>query len=188
MKQIFMLTCAAVLTLCTAGIALRFTSATAADTQRGIADKQGDLRVPENYRTHFEYLGTWSIAAPDKPGAKEMHIVFASPGTISAYKRSKSFPDGTVLIKEVVQTTTEPMTTGTVSRYNQLLGWFVMQKDSKNTHAGNALWGDGWGWSWFDAAKPSKTTSTDYKKDCLSCHQPAKSTDWIYVQGYPTLK
>jgi hypothetical protein len=187
-NKLFMSTCAAVLTLFAAGIALHFTSASAADPQRGVADKQGNLRVPENYRAHFEYLGTWSIAASGNPGAKEMHIVFASPGTVSAYKRSKTFPDGTVLIKEVVQTTTEPMTTGTVSRYSHLLGWFVMQKDSKNTHAGNALWGDGWGWSWFDADKPTKTTSMDYKKDCLPCHQPAKSTDWIYLQGYPTLQ
>jgi hypothetical protein len=33
-----------------------------------------------------------------------------------------------------------------------------------------------------------KTTSTDYKTDCLSCHLPAEASDWIYVQGYPSLK
>jgi hypothetical protein len=31
-----------------------------------------------------------------------------------------------------------------------------MMKDSKGRHAGNKLWGDGWGWSWFDADSPSK--------------------------------
>jgi hypothetical protein len=51
-----------------------------------------------------------------------------------------------------------------------------------------ALWGNGWGWSWFDAANPSKTTSTDYKVNCLPCHQPARASDWIYVQGYLPLK
>ena len=166
--------CAVILTVCVAGAAA--------------APPQGELRVPENYRARFEYLGTWSIASTEEPGAKEMHIVYASPGTVSAYKRSKSFPEGTVLIKEVVQTTTEPMTTGTVSRYGTLLGWFVMQKDSKNTHSGNPLWGDGWGWSWFDGDKPTRTSSTDYRKDCLPCHQPAKNTDWIYLQGYPGLR
>jgi hypothetical protein len=45
-------------------------------------------------------------------------------------------------------------------------GWFVMMRDSKGSHVGNKLWGDGWGWSWFDAANPSRTTSTDYKIDC----------------------
>jgi hypothetical protein len=50
------------------------------------------------------------------------------------------------------------------------------------------LWGDGWGWSWFDAANPTKTTSTDYRLNCKSCHVPAQATDWIYVDGYPALK
>ena len=48
--------------------------------------------------------------------------------------------------------------------------------------------GDGWAWSWFDAGNPTKTTSTDYKKDCLPCHVPAQATDWVYTSGYPTLK
>jgi Cytochrome P460 len=55
-------------------------------------------------------------------------------------------------------------------------------------HPGNPLWGDGWGWSWFDADKPLKTTSTDYHNDCMGCHVPATPTDFIYVQGYPSLK
>lgn len=58
--------------------------------------------------------------------------------------------------------------------------------DSKGRYAGNALWGDGWGWSWFDVGDPLKTTSTDYKTDCLSCHLPAEASDRIYVRG--TLK
>ena len=55
-------------------------------------------------------------------------------------------------------------------------------------YAGNALWGDGWGWSWFDVGDPLKTTSTDYKTDCVSCDRPAEASDWIYVRGYPSLK
>jgi hypothetical protein len=39
-----------------------------------------------------------------------------------------------------------------------LKGWFVVVMDSKNSHSDNSLWGDGWGWSWFDAGNPSKTT------------------------------
>src|SRR5215472_10395985 len=53
---------------------------------------------------------------------------------------------------------------------------------------GNKLWGDGWVWSWFDKGNPLKTTSTDYKVDCHSCHVPAQATEWVYVQGYPALK
>jgi hypothetical protein len=51
-----------------------------------------------------------------------------------------------------------------VSHEQTLQGWFVMVKESKDTHPDNKLWGDGWAWSWFDAEKSTKTTSTDYKK------------------------
>jgi hypothetical protein len=152
------------------------------------ADSEGHLHVPDHYRTSYQLLGSWAIAADDGKGSKELHIVYASPGTIDAYRRDKRFPDGAVLIKEVFKTATGEMTTGTVSRADALKGWFVMVKDRANRHPGNPLWGDGWGWSWFDAADPARTTSTDYKVDCQSCHVPAQASDWVYVDGYPALK
>jgi Cytochrome P460 len=157
-------------------------------TPDAVVDAQGNLHVPSNYRAAYEFLGTWAIAADTGVGSRELHDVYATPGTIAAYRSSGHFPDGTVLIKEVYETSTAPMTTGTVSHARALKGWFVMLKDSKNSHPGNALWGDGWGWSWFDVGNPIKTTSTNYKKDCLSCHVPAQATDWVYTSGYPALK
>jgi hypothetical protein len=153
-----------------------------------VADVQGNLHVPSDYRAVYEFLGTWAIAADKGAGSSEMHDVYATPGTIAAFHKSGHFPGGTVLIKEVYQTSTAPMTTGTVSHAQSLKGWFVMVKDSKNSHPGNSLWGDGWAWSWFDAGNRTKTTSTDYKKDCLPCHVPAQATDWVYTSGYPTLR
>ena len=155
---------------------------------KGVVDANGNLRVPANYRTSYQFLGTWAVQeAPDK-SPNQLHIVYASPGTIAAYRKHKRFPDGSVLVKEVFQTGTGPMKTGTVSRAQTLKGWFVMVKDTRDSHPGNALWGDGWAWSWFDADNPSKTTSTNYKVNCLPCHVPARATDWIYVQGYPPLE
>ncbi|MFL5101562.1 MAG: cytochrome P460 family protein [Xanthobacteraceae bacterium] len=107
---------------------------------------------------------------------------------VAAYHKDGHFPDGTVLVKEVFKTTTNNMTTGTVSSAGTLAGWFVMVKDSQDSYQGNPLWGDGWGWAWFDAKNRMKTTSTDYKKDCLACHVPAQATDWVYTSGYPPLK
>jgi hypothetical protein len=153
-----------------------------------VVDASGNLRVPGDYRTAYQFLGSWAVAADQGPGSKEIHTVYASPGAAAAYRKHGRFTDGSVLVKEVFETTTGAMTTGTVSHAQTLKGWFVLMKDSKNSHPGNKLWGDGWGWSWFDAANPSKTTSTDYKVDCLPCHVPARATDWIYVQGYPALK
>lgn len=158
------------------------------DADTAIVNAAGSLRVPNDYRTTYQTLGTWAIAADTGKGSKEMHIVYASPGTAAEYQKTGKFPDGAVLVKEVYETQTADMTTGTVSHANKLKGWFVMVRDSKNAHPGKALWGDGWGWSWFDAGNPIRTTSTDYKTDCQGCHMPAQATDWIYVNGYPVLQ
>lgn len=153
-----------------------------------VADAGGNLHVPDNYRRTYEFLGSWAVAADQSQGAKEFHIVYASPGTSAAYRQDGHFPDGSVIVKEVFQGATGSMTTGTVSHADALKGWFVMVKDNKDLHPDNKLWGDGWGWSWFDASSPSRTTSTDYRTNCLGCHVPAQATDWVYVDGYPPLK
>jgi Cytochrome P460 len=183
----------------TIGVALSLTVASAAayvpmsanaansGEQESVVDASGNIKVPTNYRATYQYLGTWSVASDQDKGAKELHLVYASPGAVDAFRKDGHFPDGTVLVKEVYHTATGSMTTGTVSRADALKGWFVMVRDSKDTHPDNRLWGNGWGWSWFNADNPAKTTSTDFKANCLTCHIPAKSTDWIYTQGYPVL-
>jgi hypothetical protein len=160
----------------------------AAVKEQTIADPNGNLHVPDAYRSTYQALGSWAVEAEQGRGLKELHVVYASPGTIEAYRKDKRFPEGTVLVKEVFQTASGQMTTGTVSHADSLKGWFVMVKDSNGQYPGNKLWGNGWGWSWFDADNPSKTTSTDYKANCFACHVPAQSTDWIYAGGYPPLK
>jgi hypothetical protein len=155
---------------------------------QSVVDANGNMHVPQDYLRTYRYLGTWAVLTDESQGAKEIHVVYASPGAVDAFQKTGQFPDDAVLVKEVFKAATGQMTTGTVGHAETLKGWFVMVKDSKGRHPGNALWGDGWGWSWFDAGDPLKTTSTNYKTDCLSCHVPAEASDWIYVQGYPSLK
>jgi hypothetical protein len=164
----------------------RQTAASTTNEQNAV-DAKGDLRVPADYRATYQFLGSWAVAADKGQGSSQLHVVYASPGTIAAYRKDGHFPDGAVLVKEVFEAATGAMTTGTVSRAGTLKGWFVMVADSKNSHPGNKLWGDGWGWSWFDASNQVNTTSTDYKANCQGCHIPARATNWIYIQGYPPL-
>ena len=112
-------------------------------TTAAVVNDKGNLRVPADYRTTYQMLGSWAVAKDDSPGSKEMHMVYASPGTIAAYRKDGHSPDGTVLVKEVFKTTTKGMTTGTVSSAGTLAGWFVMVKDSVGRFSGNKLWGDG---------------------------------------------
>jgi Cytochrome P460 len=163
-------------------------------------DRSGKLHVPANYRTTYQFMGTWAVANDQGPGAAEMHVLYASPGTIAAYRKDGHFPDGAVLVKEVYRAATEPMTTGTVSHVDSLRGWFVMVRDRNGHHGANEVWGDGWGWSWFDADNTAVASRNlpmkdgivrptfDYKQNCKACHAPAAATEWIYTEGYPPLK
>jgi hypothetical protein len=108
------------------------------------ADASGNLHVPGDYRTRYEFLGTWAVASDEGPGSEELHAVYASPGTIDAYRRDGHFADGTVLVKEVHRAATSEMTTGTVSHADSLRGWFVMFRDRNERFLENETWGDGW--------------------------------------------
>ncbi len=160
--------------------------------------KTGAISVPGNYRL-WPTLGTWSHASTEgAPGAKEYHIVYTQPETIAYYRNHGKYPDGAVLVKELIHTETMSMTTGpAVSHATKVKGWFVLVRDTQERFKDSPLWGDGWGWSLFNAGDRVRTVSKDYKEDCLACHLPARSMapestedadKWIYTFGYPVLK
>ena len=151
-----------------------------------LVDKDGILHKPADYRDRYQALGVFSVA--DLNGAVDLHYTYAPPGTAEYYRKNGKFADGTVLVKEVFGTDHGQMTTGEVHWAKGTKVWFVMIKDEKGRYPGNPLWGDGWGWALYKSDAPDKQVATDYKKDCLGCHVPAKTTDWVYVQGYPVLK
>ncbi len=152
-------------------------------------DEKGNISIPKDFRS-WHFLGTWGVATDedDQVGSKGFHNVYTQPETVAAFRKSGKFPDGAVLVKELIKATTDTMTTGEISYATETEGWFIMIKDSKGRFKGNPLWGDGWGWALFNADDPAATVTEDYKDDCLPCHQPAKQDDWIYLHGYPVLK
>ena len=165
--------------------------------------KTGAISVPENY-TEWPTLGTWVHAHTGEklekmgPGAHEYHVVYTQPETLRYYKKRGRFPDGAVLVKELLHAETMPMTTGpAVAHGTTINGWFVLVRDTKGRHKDSPLWGDGWGWSLFNADDPKHTVSKNYKTDCIPCHTPAKQLaprnakkddKWIYTLGYPVLQ
>ena len=150
-----------------------------------LVDKNGIIRKPADYRDRYQALGVFSVV--DYNNDTEMHYTWASPGTAEYYRKNGKFADGTVLVKEVFASDHAQLTTGDAHWATGTKVWFVMMKDEKGRYPGNPLWGDGWGWALYKSDAPDKQVATDYKKDCLGCHVPAKATDWIYVQGYPVL-
>jgi Cytochrome P460 len=161
------------------------------ETAAAASDPQALLYVPDaDYRRDWALLGSFSVLADDpEAGAKEFHVVYTLPENVDAYRKTGAFPDGAILVKDVFATGTEALTTGTASYANTLIGRFIMVKDQGDKYAGTSpLWGDGWGWAFYEGAETRKTVSTDYKEDCLGCHEPVRNQDLLHIQGYPILK
>ena len=149
-----------------------------------LVDKAGNIQKPSDFRDRYQAIGTYMVLDPK---GNQMHVTYASPGAAESYRKTGKFPDGTVLVKEIFATDHAQMTTGDAHWASGTKVWFVMIKDEKGRYSDNPLWGDGWGWALFKSDAPDKQVATDYKKDCLGCHIPARGTDWVYVQGYPVL-
>jgi hypothetical protein len=148
----------------------------------------GSIRLPaKDYRAEWTHLGTFVVPAERDRGGG-IHDVYAQPQAVSAFKRDGRFPDGAVIVKEVNAMESADLTTGHASWAGAPMEWFVMIKDEKGRYADNPLWGKGWGWALFEAGDTEVNVATNYKIDCLGCHLPAQSTDWIYLQGYPSIR
>ena len=181
-NRLFVLSCITLLILVSF-----YSKITLGDTFSSIVDEKGNITRPTDFKEKWVYLGSWVHPDSAKDG---VHNVYTQPGVVEKYKENGGkFPDGAVLVKELRSFSSTDMTTGknTLSADQEVL-WFVMIKDEKGRFPDNPKWGAGWGWALYYADDPSKDVSTDYKKDCIGCHIPAKSTDWIYVNGYPVLK
>jgi hypothetical protein len=161
--------------------------------------KSGAILVPDDFR-EWPTLGTWAHASSGEtgPGVNEYHVVYTQLDTLRHYRKTGRFPDGAVLVKELLHATSAPMTTGpSVGHATTTKGWFVMVRDTEGRHSDSPLWGKGWGWAFFEADDRNNTISTNYQSDCIGCHLPARALapkaaaeddKWIYVHGYPVLR
>lgn len=149
-------------------------------------DQQGNIEFPMGFRDSMVHLGSWFVP---QGGASGFHGVYTEKATVEAFRKTGKFPDGATLVKELRVSTTGDYTTGQSVSHEiaAVKQWFVMIKDTQGRFNENLLWGDGWGWALYKPDNTSKNLATDYKNDCLGCHVPARETDWVYTEAYPTL-
>ncbi|MGY2337753.1 cytochrome P460 family protein [Pseudomonas sp. SDO5532_S415] len=151
-------------------------------------DKNGNIKVPKDYRTSFIFLGSFAVPGGDSLGGlKQLHQVYVDRDSIEYYKSHGEFPDGAMLIKELQGAAAADLTTGHASFWDKNDGWFVMIKDTKARYQKSGIWTDGWGWALIAQDAPTVTTNKD-TSTCISCHTPVKKTDWVHVWGYPLLE
>lgn len=140
----------------------------------------------QNYQREWTMLGIWAHLKGE--GVEQFNVVYTQPETVASYRETGEFPEGSVLIKELRQAVTAGESGEAVSSLGALTGWFVLIKPPRSGGPQGPLWGDGWGWAKFNANTPDATITENYKTDCIQCHLPVESTDWVHVQGYPAIR
>lgn len=146
----------------------------------------GDIALPDNFQMNYVFLGSWFLDFKEQKN-KLMQHVYTRKQDVVEYQQTGQWPDGAVLIKEQIKVVNSDIGVAVESYAGKTNGFFVMIKDRQNRFPDNPLWGDGWGWSFFSSEDSSKTTTTDYKKDCLGCHEPVRETDLVFIKAYPVL-
>lgn len=162
------------------------------DTYSTYVDAKGNISRPDNFRQDWVHLGTWFVKNDEHASGPGVHDVYANPSAVAGFKSSGQWPDGTVLVKAITNIKEKQLTTGNAQWAGDPAVWFVMVRDRKNRFPNNAAWGEGWGWALFNADNPDKNVTTTWKgegfNNCFGCHLPAKATDWVYIDGYPTVR
>ena len=149
-------------------------------------DDKGRISFPDGFRTSMVHLGSWFVPEGDASG---VHDVYTEKDSVEVFRNTGEFPDGATLVKELRASATGDYTTGKGVSYasDDLKQWFVMIKDMTGRFADNPLWGDGWGWALFKPDNKDRNVAANYETDCLGCHVPARTKDWVYTEAYPTL-
>ena len=155
-------------------------------------DENGNISRPGNFRKNWVHLGTWFVKEDKHASGAGVHDVYATPESVDGYLETGEWPDGSVLVKTVSTIRLGRLTTGNSRWAGDVQVWFVMIRDRKNRFPDNEAWGEGWGWALFESSAPdlnlTKTWRGSGLNNCFGCHAPARSSNWVYVDGYPTLK
>jgi hypothetical protein len=151
--------------------------------------KNGKLDRPTGYR-EWIYVGT-PVTPNDMNDGKaafpEHHNVYIDPASWAHWKKTGTFRDGTILIKELVSVGAKAAVSGKGYFQGEFIGLEATIKSKANFPAepGN--------WAYFSFSTPDhKTLTTRADKfpaaSCNGCHQGAAADDWVFTQYYPVLR
>lgn len=159
---------------------------TAAPPPDDVKFKDGELLRPEGYR-EWIYVGTPLTPNDLNDGEApfpEFHSVYINRKGWNAYKESGTFPDGTVLIKELVSVGSKTASSGEGYFMGEFIGLEAAVKDSKRFPKEPGHWAYysfGHSYPLADATKPQKVAS------CSACHLERAADDYVFTQYYPVL-
>jgi hypothetical protein len=151
--------------------------------------KDGMLQRPEGYR-EWIYVGT-PVTPNDMNNGKaafpEHHNVYIEPGAWKHWKKTGTFKDGTILMKELVSVGSKSAVSGNGYFQGEFIGLEATIKSKRHfpDEPGN--------WAYFSFSTPDHTsltpTATPFPASaCNACHEGAAADDFVFTQYYPVLR
>jgi hypothetical protein len=166
-----------------------------AASSTAVFDSNGRLQLPTGYR-RWVFVGaplTPNGLNNGQAGFPEYHHVYVEEKNLDVYLKTGSFPEGTVIVKELTRvlnptfpdgSRTEPSGRGYFN--GEFNGMDVTVKDSKRFANTN-------GWGFFNFGHHPLPYAESAKEasaaECASCHAAfVAKTDMTWVQFYPILR
>ena len=155
---------------------------------RAMYTVDGELLMPNNYR-QWIFIGA-PITPNDMNNGKaafpEFHHVYINPAGFASYKKTGTFRDGTVIVKELVTVGGKSAASGNGYFPGEFIGLVAAVKDGKRFAREPGHWayfsfmGEG-GLALASAvAQPAAA--------CNACHQQNAREDRVFTQFYPALR
>jgi hypothetical protein len=151
--------------------------------------RDGVLKRPVGYR-EWVYVGT--PVTPDslnngKAPFPEFHNVYIDPDAWAKWKEAGRFPDGTILMKELVSVGATQAVSGNGFFEGDYIGLEATIKSAKDfpNEPGN--------WAYYSFTQPDHETLAETAEpfptsSCNACHQQNAGDDWVFTQYYPVLR
>ncbi len=150
-------------------------------------NERGALLRPEGYRewVHVGTPLTPDSLNPPKAAFSEFHNVYIHPEDFQTYKETGVFPDGTVLVKELITVGSTQAASGNGFFMGEFAGLEAAMKDSKRfpQEPGH------WAYFSFGHEHPLADSAEAFPTAaCNACHEPNAQQDWVFTQYYPVLR
>lgn len=174
-------------------------SATARSKPTGaVFNAKGQLLRPVGWRD-WPFIGTpITPNGLNKPVSSfpEFHIVYVDPVGYEHYRRTGTFKDGTMIVKELTLVQKNATTDGTGSTEESSgRGYFMAEysgletsvKDSKRFAKSPGKWAY-FTFGHVAEAKYKAVTGAEPDETCNACHAANAAEDFVFSQHYPVLR
>jgi len=158
------------------------------DFPKPVFNDKGEMLRPDTSYREWIYIGTPltpNDMNPPEAAFPDFHNVYIHPSDFDHWKRTGTFPDGTVIIKELVSVGTKQAVSGNGYFMGEYTGLEATIKDSKRFKDEPGYWA----YFSFGHSYPLADSAQAFPAEaCNACHAASAADDFVFTQFYPVLR